>query len=128
MALDPRLSFALGYLDCLPVQIVLETFVEDINNLLNNGEVPNLWAVDEKVMILEDVSKLATAAGLNLTAPADIYAYFVQLCRENLHLVLCFSPIGDAFRTRLRMFPSLVNCTTIDWFTAWPEGTRRVRL
>lgn len=26
------------------------------------------------------------------------------------------SPIGDAFRTRLRMFPSLVNCCTIDWF------------
>ena len=30
-------------------QIVLETFVEDINNLLNNGEVPNLWAPDERV-------------------------------------------------------------------------------
>ena len=26
------------------------------------------------------------------------------------------SPIGDAFRRRLRMFPSLVNCCTIDWF------------
>ena len=31
------------------------------------------------------------------------------------------SPIGDAFRTRLRQFPSLVNCCTIDWFTAWPQ-------
>ena len=30
------------------------------------------------------------------------------------------SPIGDAFRRRLRMFPSLVNCCTIDWFRAWP--------
>lgn len=30
------------------------------------------------------------------------------------------SPIGDAFRTRLRMFPSLINCCTIDWFQAWP--------
>ena len=26
------------------------------------------------------------------------------------------SPIGDAFRNRLRKFPSLVNCCTIDWF------------
>ena len=26
------------------------------------------------------------------------------------------SPIGDAFRNRLRMFPSLINCCTIDWF------------
>lgn len=40
--------------------------------------------------------------------------------RSCLHLVLCFSPVGDAFRQRLRMFPSLVNCTTIDWFSEWP--------
>ena len=31
------------------------------------------------------------------------------------------SPIGDAFSTRLRMFPSLISCCTIDWFTEWPE-------
>ncbi len=30
------------------------------------------------------------------------------------------SPVGSAFRTRCRMFPSLVNCCTIDWFTEWP--------
>jgi len=106
-------------------QIVQETFVEDINNLLNNGEVPNLWAPDEKAMILEDVSKAAQSAGLQLTTPNELMGYFVQRCRENLHLVLCFSPIGDAFRTRLRMFPSLVNCCTIDWFTAWPEEALR---
>lgn len=28
---------------------------------------------------------------------------------------------GDAFRNRLRKFPSLVNCCTIDWFQPWPE-------
>jgi dynein heavy chain len=31
------------------------------------------------------------------------------------------SPVGEAFRTRLRMFPALVNCTTIDWFSEWPD-------
>lgn len=30
------------------------------------------------------------------------------------------SPVGDAFRDRLRMFPALVNCCTIDWFKPWP--------
>eukprot|EP00398_MALV-I-01_sp_L67-1_P000361 gene361-553_t len=29
-------------------------------------------------------------------------------------------PVGDAFRTRLRMFPSLINSCTIDWFHEWP--------
>ena len=28
---------------------------------------------------------------------------------------------GSAFRSRLRMYPSLVNCCTIDWFSEWPS-------
>jgi dynein heavy chain, axonemal len=31
------------------------------------------------------------------------------------------SPIGDAFRRRCRLFPSLVNNSTIDWFDDWPK-------
>jgi dynein heavy chain len=36
-------------------------------------------------------------------------------------MVICMSPVGEDFRRRLRTFPSLVNCTTIDWFLPWPE-------
>lgn len=50
-----------------------------------------------------------------------IYDYFIQRVRSNLHLVICMSPVGDAFRRRCRMFPSLVNCCTIDWFEKWPH-------
>ena len=46
---------------------------------------------------------------------------FIERCRNQLHIVLAMSPIGDAFRNRLRKFPSLVNCCTIDWFQPWPQ-------
>lgn len=36
-------------------------------------------------------------------------------------MIIAMSPLGKAFTTRLRMFPALVNCCTIDWFTEWPE-------
>jgi len=46
---------------------------------------------------------------------SDVYAYFVEKVRTNLHIVLALSPIGGLLRVRLRMFPSLVNCCTIEW-------------
>ena len=48
--------------------------------------------------------------------PLAMYNYFIDRVKSNLHVVLAMSPIGDAFRNRLRMFPSLINCCTIDWF------------
>lgn len=43
----------------------------------------------------------------------QLYAYFLTRVRANLHIVLAFSPIGEAFRDRLRKFPSLINCCAI---------------
>jgi len=102
-------------------QIVNEGFVEDINGILNTGEVANLFNQEELAAITEGVGARAQEAGVNTGSQSEVYKFFVEECRNNLHVVLAFSPIGDAFRTRLRMFPSLVNCCTIDWFTAWPE-------
>ena len=50
------------------------------------------------------------------STPLAMYNFFIERVRANLHVVLAMSPIGDAFRSRMRMFPSLINCCTIDWF------------
>jgi dynein heavy chain len=106
-------------------QIVYESFLEDVNGILNTGEVANLFTGDELMAIFANIEKSAAQAGVNTGNANDMYAYFVGRCKQNLHVVLCMSPIGDAFRTRLRMFPALVNCCTIDWFTEWPEDALR---
>ena len=95
-------------------QIKSEGFVEDISNLLNTYEVPNLMAAGDLVQIYENIRGGAKAAGMDGSRD-QLYAYFLQTVRKNLHIVLSFSYVGDAFRERLRKFPSLVNCTTIDW-------------
>ncbi|WIA31960.1 hypothetical protein OEZ86_002815 [Tetradesmus obliquus] len=100
-------------------QIMQEGFLEDLNNILNAGDVPNLFGPEDMEAIAAGVRPAMAAAGLPINK-MTIYSYFVNRVRSCLHLVLCFSPVGEAFRQRLRMFPSLVNCTTIDWFSEWP--------
>uniref|UniRef100_A0A4W3H1L8 Dynein axonemal heavy chain 12 n=1 Tax=Callorhinchus milii TaxID=7868 RepID=A0A4W3H1L8_CALMI len=105
-------------------QIKEEAFLEDIDSVLNTGEVANLFAVDEKQEVMEGVRTAAQTQSGNKHAefsPLALFAFFVSRCKENLHIVVAFSPIGNAFRNRLRQFPSLINCCTIDWFQPWPE-------
>ncbi|XP_047365165.1 dynein axonemal heavy chain 3-like isoform X3 [Vespa velutina] len=104
-------------------QIKDETFVEDINILLNTGDVPNLYGTEEMAEILEKMMSVARGMGGRKieTTPMMLYNLFIERIKKNLHIVLTMSPIGDAFRNRIRMFPSLINCCTIDWYTLWPE-------
>ena len=48
-------------------------------------------------------------------SPVALFNLFVQIARDQLHIVVAMSPIGDGFRNRIRKFPALVNCCTIDW-------------
>ncbi|XP_060945031.1 dynein axonemal heavy chain 7 [Limanda limanda] len=105
-------------------QIKMESFLEDIGNLLNTGEVPNLFAVDEKQEICERMRTLDRQRDRDKQtdgSPLSLFNMFVERCRTQLHVVLAMSPIGDAFRNRLRRFPALINCCTINWFQTWPE-------
>jgi dynein heavy chain len=100
-------------------QIVEPSFLEDINNILNTGEVPNLFPDDEMAKIVNDIRPVVKAMGLPETRD-NCVSTFVSRVRDFLHIVLCMSPVGDNLRVNCRQFPSLVNCTTIDWFMAWP--------
>ncbi|XP_041374659.1 dynein heavy chain 7, axonemal-like isoform X2 [Gigantopelta aegis] len=105
-------------------QIKQESFLEDINNLLNAGEVPNLYPLDEKQEICEKMRQIDRQRDKTKQtdgSPVALFNLFISRVRDQLHVVLAMSPIGDAFRNRLRKFPSLVNCCTIDWFQSWPE-------
>lgn len=101
-------------------QIVKEDFVEAINNVLNSGDVPNLYALEDMDTIATAVRAFCQSLGMQPTK-ANIFSAYLMRVKKNVHVVLAFSPVGDGFRNRIRMFPSLVNCCTIDWFHEWPS-------
>jgi hypothetical protein len=54
---------------------------------------------------------------------ASVFSYFVERCKTNIHIVLCMSPIGAGFRTRLRQFPVSRACS--DSAGESPQASRR---
>jgi dynein heavy chain len=101
-------------------QIIMESFIENLNNLLNTGEIPNLMAPEDKDEINNGVRPVCQEKKIIDTID-NIAQLFVNRVRENLHICLCMSPVGETLRVRCRQFPSLVNCCTLDWFGRWPE-------
>jgi len=100
-------------------EIIDESFLEDVGNLLSSGEVPNIYTPDELQAVCASVEKPAKQAGIPF-GPVALYEFFISRVRENLHVVFCLSPIGSSFRDYCRMYPALVSCTTVVWFLPWP--------
>ncbi|KAH0628434.1 hypothetical protein JD844_009589 [Phrynosoma platyrhinos] len=94
---------------CELLKIVVEEFLEDINNILNSGEVPNLFEKDELEFVMAATRPKAKEAGIAEGNRDEVFQYFINRVRQKLHIVLCMSPVGDAFRARCRM---------PDWATA----------
>ncbi|KAJ3321161.1 Dynein heavy chain 2, axonemal [Blyttiomyces sp. JEL0837] len=102
-------------------QILANSFLEDVSNVLSSGEIPNLFPPEELSEIKQSLTATLKNEKIAVESQEAVYDMFIDRVRNNLHVVLCMSPVGDAFRNRLRMFPALVNCTTIDWFSEWPD-------
>lgn len=94
--------------------------LEDINGILNSGDIPNLYKPEDIEEINNIGKKECNAKGIPITR-MNMFRQYVLWVKMNIHLIIAMSPLGDIFRTWLRMFPSLVNCCTLDWFTEWPE-------
>ena len=90
-----------------------------INNI-KRLQVPNLFELEDKMKIVDGIRNYMKEINEEET-PDNCYKQFILRVRDNLHICLCFSPVGEAFRQRCKMFPSLVNCCTIDWFNEWPK-------
>lgn len=101
-------------------QIVNETFLEDINNILNTGDITNLYDQDSEMKILDEIEPYTKKLG-RPTSNDVKYATYIERLRDQFHIILCMSPVGDSLRIRCRMFPSLVNCCTLDWYDSWSE-------
>ncbi|XP_034335195.2 dynein axonemal heavy chain 5 isoform X1 [Magallana gigas] len=99
-----------------------EGFLEYMNNILSSGEVSGLFARDEMDEILQElIGEMKKDFPRRPPTNENLYDYYLSRCRQNLHVALCFSPVGEKFRSRSLKFPGLISGCTMNWFQRWPK-------
>lgn len=69
-------------------QIKDESFLEDINNVLNSGDIPNLYNTDEQDQIVNTMRPYVQEQGLQ-PMKTNLMAAYTERVRSSIHLVLC---------------------------------------
>ena len=74
--------------------VAQESFLEDIQNMLNSGLVPNLYNNDELARVREEMRRAYKLADQTSEAPEAMHEWFFNQVKDNLHLSICMSPVG----------------------------------
>lgn len=91
-----------------------------ISDMLSTGYIEGLFAKDDVTALAGGLRNEAKGNGI-IDTPENIFQYFLDVLKTNLHTILCFSPVGDMFKIRARKFPALISSSMIDWFRSWPK-------
>lgn len=78
-------------------QITNERFLIYINDLLSSGEISDLYTIDEKEAMINNVRPKVKGEGIPDTKE-NCWTWFVDSIKKNLHMSICFSPVGDMRR------------------------------
>ena len=69
-------------------QIKSESFLEDLNNILNSGDVPNIYALDDLDHIYDEMKIIVQESGLQ-TTKSNLFSAYTKRVRNNIHIVIC---------------------------------------
>ena len=95
------------------------SFLERMNTLLANGEVPGLFEGDEFTTLMTQCKEGAQREGLMLDSPDELYKWFTQQVMKNLHVVFTMNPSEDGLKDRASTSPALFNRCVLNWFGDW---------
>ncbi|KAG9023665.1 hypothetical protein FRB95_012647 [Tulasnella sp. JGI-2019a] len=96
-------------------------FLERMNTLLANAEVPGLFEGDEHSALMTACKEGSQREGLMLDSHEELYKWFTQQVGKNLHVVFTMNPPENGLASRAATSPALFNRCVLDWFGDWPD-------
>lgn len=96
-------------------------FLERMNTLLANAEVPGLFEGDEHAALMTACKEGSQRDGLMLDSPEELHRWFTQQVAKNLHVVFTMNPPENGLASRAATSPALFNRCVLDWFGDWSD-------
>ena len=96
-------------------------FLERMNTLLANGEVPGLFEGDEYSALMTACKEGAQRQGLLLDSQEELYRWFTQQIVKNLHVVFTMNPPQEGLSSKAATSPALFNRCVLNWMGDWSD-------
>lgn len=96
-------------------------FLERMNTLLANGEVPGLFEGDEYSALMTACKDGAQRQGLLLDSQEELYKWFTQQIVRNLHVVFTMNPPQEGLSSKAATSPALFNRCVLNWMGDWSD-------
>lgn len=102
---------------------VMDTaFLERINTLLANGEVPGLFEGDAYSQLMTACKDATQKLGVVADGNDELYRWFSEEVMSNLHVVFTMNPAEGGMSERAATSPALFNRCVLDWFGDWSKN------
>jgi dynein heavy chain 1, cytosolic len=96
-------------------------FLERMNTLLANAEVPGLFEGDEFASLMTACKEGAQRQGRLLDSQEELYKWFTQQIVKNLHVVFTMNPPEDGLSSKAATSPALFNRCVLNWLGDWSD-------
>ncbi|TIC37063.1 hypothetical protein E3Q09_01001 [Wallemia mellicola] len=94
-------------------------FLERMNTLLANAEVPGLFEGDEHSALMTACKEGAAKDGMMLDSHEELYRWFTSQVSRNLHVVFTMNPPENGLASRAATSPALFNRCVVTWMGDW---------
>ncbi|OQE10444.1 hypothetical protein PENVUL_c004G10360 [Penicillium vulpinum] len=96
-------------------------FLERMNTLLANAEVPGLFEGDEFSSLMTACKEGAQRQGLLLDSQEELYKWFTSQIVKNLHVVFTMNPPEEGLSSKAATSPALFNRCVLNWMGDWSD-------
>jgi dynein heavy chain, axonemal len=98
--------------------------LRDVCCILNCNEVPGLFTIEEKQILVDEMESRGLIEKAVMTPPIEeLFGLLLELAYDAMHLIICVDPNTWNLRDLLSNYPMLATRCYIDWFEDWPPET-----